>query len=58
MTDQTPPADRALSEIAEHAAKVEKLAEQQAQAAETLEDDQRLLFENAQRIAELERSPE
>ena len=31
----------------------EAIAEQQAEAAETMEDNQRLLFENAQRIAEL-----
>jgi hypothetical protein len=31
----------------------ETIAEQQAEAAETMEDNQRLLFENAQRIAEV-----
>lgn len=31
----------------------ETVAEQQADAAETMEDNQRLLFENAQRIAEV-----
>ena len=43
MSDHSHPGDRSPSEI----------AEQQAEAAETMEDDQRLLFENAQRIEEL-----
>jgi len=43
MSDQKHPGERSLSEI----------AEEHAEAAETMEDDQRLLFENAQRIAEL-----
>jgi hypothetical protein len=97
MSDQTPPRDRSLGEIAEHdrrlaedaahAAEVERpvaagrpdhphpdiaaadqvraeddvrtfqrqeeLAAQQAEAAETMEDSQRLLFENAQRLSEV-----
>jgi hypothetical protein len=97
MSDQSQPADRSLSEIADqgrrlaeeaaHDAEVERpvaagrpdhphpdiaaadqvraeddvrtfqrqeeLAAQQAEAAETMEDNQRLLFENAQRLAEV-----
>jgi hypothetical protein len=58
MSKQTPAGDPGLGEIAERDAAVGTLADQQAEAAETMEDHQRLLFEKAQRIAELERSPE
>ena len=97
MSDQSRPADRSLSEMAEHDRRLaeaaahdadverpvaagrpdhphpdiaaadrvraeddvrtfqrqEAIADQQAEAAETMEDNQRLLFENAQRITEV-----